>query len=128
MYENMAKDISKQSKRLGGKMAVAQALYSRKQRDSMRKIIGPECVFIVLNMNRDCQKKRIMERHGDDMNGDFLDLMLKRAEMYEPARADEENAYNVDITKDTSRDDLVQKILDIVNQLEKKTPWKNAPE
>ena len=128
MYENMAKDISKQSKRLGGKMAVAQALYTRKQRDSMRKIIGPECVFIVLNMNRDCQKKRIMERHGDDMNGDFLDLMLKRAEMYEPARADEENAYNVDITKDTSRDDLVQKILDIVNQLEKKTPWKNAPE
>ena len=128
MYENMAKDISKQSKRLGGKMVVAQAIYSRKQRDSMRKILGPECVFIVLNMNRDCQKKRIMERHGDDMNGDFLDLMLKRAEMYEPARADEKNAYNVDITKDMSRDDLVQKILDIVNQLEKKTPWKNATE
>ena len=35
MYDNMAEDISKQSKRLGGKMAVAQALYSRKQRDSM---------------------------------------------------------------------------------------------
>ena len=31
MYENMAKDISKQSKRLGGKMAVAHKLDVRDQ-------------------------------------------------------------------------------------------------
>ena len=126
MYDNMAKDISKQSKRLGGKMVVAQAIYSRKQRDSMRKILGPECVFIVLNMSSDCQKKRVMERHGDGMNGDFLDLILKLASRYEPAGADEENAYNIDITEDMSRDDVIQKILEIVHQLEKKTPWKNG--
>ena len=88
MYENMAKDISKQNKRLGGKMAVAQALYSRKQRDSMRKILGPECVFIVLNMSSDCQKKRVMGRHGDGMNKDFLNLMIKLAGMYDPSGAD----------------------------------------
>ena len=126
MYDNMAEDISKQSKRLGGKMAVAQALYSRKQRDSMRKILGPECIFIVLNMSHDCQKKRVLGRHGDGMNKEFLDMMIKMAAMYEPAGADEENAYNVDITEDMNREDVIQKILDIVSQLEKKMPWKNG--
>ena len=103
MYESMAKDISKQSKRLGGNMAVAQAIYSRKQRDDMRKILGPDCVFIVLNMSNECQKKRVLGRHGDSMNEDFLNLMIKLARMYEPAGADEENAYNVEITEDMTR-------------------------
>jgi gluconate kinase len=79
---------------LGGKMAVAQAIYSRKQREAMSKILGPECVFIVLNMSRDCQKKRIIARHGEDMNENALAFLFKMAEMYEPAGEDEENAYN----------------------------------
>merc|ERR1711962_116550 len=56
----IAKDVLHQNKRLGGRMAVAHAVFSRKQRDSMRKILGPECVFIVLNMSRECQKKRVL--------------------------------------------------------------------
>ena len=119
MYDHMANDISKQNKRFGGKMAVAQAIYSRKQRDSMRKILGPECMFIVLNMSRECQKKRVTERHGEDANEDFMNMLIKFAAMYEPAGEDEENAYNVEITEDMSREDVIQKILDIVDKLEK---------
>ena len=100
-------------------MAVAQAIYSRKQRDSMRKILGPECTFIVLNMSRECQKKRVTERHGEDANEDFMNMLIKFAAMYEPAGEDEENAYNVEITEDMSREDVIQKILDIVDKLEK---------
>ena len=59
----VAKDISKQNKRFGGKMAVAHAVFSRRQREALRKILGPECVFIVLNMSRDCQKKRVIARY-----------------------------------------------------------------
>ena len=114
----VAKDISKQNKRFGGNMAVAQAIYSRKQRDSMRKILGPECTFIVLNMSRECQKKRVTERHGEDANEDFMNMLIKFAAMYEPAGEDEENAYNVEITEDMSREDVIQKILDIVDKLE----------
>ena len=112
MYDLMAKDISKQSKRLGGKMAVAQAIYSRKQRDSMRKILGSKCVFIVLNMSRECQKKRVIARHGED-NEDILNMLIKFAELYEPAGEDEENAFNLEITEDMNREDVIQKILEI---------------
>ena len=131
-YNHMAEDISKQNKRLGGKMAVAQAIYSRKQRDAMRKILGPECVFIVLNMSRECQKKRIIARHGESFNENALNFMIKMAELYEPAGEDEENAYNVEITEDMNREDVIQKILKIVDNLEetkkeeKYMPWKSG--
>ena len=117
-YNHMAEDISKQNKRLGGKMAVAQAIYSRKQRDAMRKILGPECVFVVLNMSRECQKKRIIARHGESFNENALNFMIKMAELYEPAGEDEENAYNVEITEDMNREDVIQKILKIADNLE----------
>ena len=128
MYDQMAEDISKQNKRLGGKMAVAQAIFSRKQRDSMRKILGSKCVFIVLNMSRECQKKRVIARHGES-NEELLNMLIKFAEMYEPAGEDEENAYNVEITEDMNRDDVIEKILKIVNNVEEKEvayPWKNG--
>ena len=132
MYDHMAADISKQNKRLGGKMAVAQAIYSRKQREAMGKIIGPECVFVVLNMSRECQKKRIIARHGEDMHENALAFLIKMAEMYEPAGEDEENAYNIEITEDMNREDVIKKILEIVDNLEEKKveekyiPWKNG--
>ena len=132
MYNHMAADISKQNKRLGGKMAVAQAIYSRKQREAMKKILGPECVFIVLNMSRECQKKRVIARHGEGMNENALNFLIKMAEMYEPAGEDEENAYNVEITEDMNREDVIQKILKIVDNLEEKKeeekymPWKSG--
>ena len=63
LLDEVAKDISKQNKRLGGNMAVAHAVFSRRQREALRKILGPECVFIVLNMSRDCQKKRVIARY-----------------------------------------------------------------
>ena len=118
MYDCMAADISKQNKRLGGKMAVAQAIYSREQRDSMKKILGPECVFIVLNLSKECQKKRVTERHGEDANEEFMNMLINFAKMYEPAGEDEENAYNVEITEDMNREDVIQKILDIVDNLD----------
>ena len=133
----IAKDVLHQNKRLGGRMAVAHAVFSRKQRDSMRKILGPECVFIVLNMSRECQKKRVLARHGSQggpLDDSFLNMLIKFAEMYEPAGEDEENAYNVTITEDMDREDVIEKILEIVDNLdvknmtkeEKYMPWKNG--
>ena len=37
------------------------------------------------------------------MSEDFLDRMIKLVGMFEPAGADEENAYNVEITEDMTR-------------------------
>ena len=116
MFDLMAKDIIHQRKRLGGNMVIAQAINSQKQRERMRKLIGPDLVFIVLGMSRECQKKRIMGRHGEDFPETFLNIMIKMAEIYEPAGAEEENAFNVVITEDDSRDDVLQKIMDILKE------------
>ena len=119
--DEVAKDISKQSKRFGGNMAVAHAVFSRQQRDAIRKILGPECVFMVLNMSRDFQKKRVIARHGKGTGMDgLIAMMIKFAELYEPAGEDEEGAHNVEITEDMNREDVIQKILEIVDNLEKK--------
>ena len=117
----VAKDISKQNIRFGGNMAVAHAVFSRRQREALRKILGPECVFIVLNMSRECQKKRVIARHAKDTGMDgLIAMMIKFAELYEPAGEDEEGAHNVEITEDMNREDVIQKILEIVDTLEEK--------
>ena len=36
----------------------------RRGRDLCREILGSDVVFIVLNMTKSCQKKRIEARHG----------------------------------------------------------------
>ena len=102
-------------------MAIAQAVFSRRQRDKLRKIIGPDLVFIVLNMTKECQMKRIKGRHGDSpMLEEFMRVLVKYAEMCEPAGDDEENAFNVTISEDMSKDDVVKKVLEVVNNLDKK--------
>ena len=121
LYDQMSNHVMIQRKRLGGDMAIAQAVFSRRQRDKLRKIIGPDLVFIVLNMTKECQVKRIKGRHGDSpMLEEFMRVLVKYAEMCEPAGDDEENAFNVTISEDMSKDDVVKKVLEVVNNLEKK--------
>merc|ERR1711974_96619 len=47
----MSREILKQKKRLGGDFAVA-AVVSRRSRDLCRSILGPDVVFIVLNLTK----------------------------------------------------------------------------
>ena len=116
MYDEMAIEIGKQRKRLGGDWAVAQAVFTRNQRNMLRRVLGPDLVFIVLNMTKDCQMHRIKSRHGDSMGGDLVNIMLNFFELCEPAGEDEENAFNVTITEDMNRDDVMEKILEIANK------------
>ena len=110
----LAKDIIHQRKRLGGNMVIAQAINSQKQRERMRNLIGPDLVFIVLGLSKECQMKRVKARHGEDFP--FVDMLIKISDLYEPAGAEEENAFNVVITEDDSRDDVLQKIVDILKE------------
>ena len=114
MLDLLAKDIIHQRKRLGGNMVIAQAINSQKQRERMRKLIGPDLVFIVLGLSKECQMKRVKARHGEDFP--FVDMLIKISDLYEPAGAEEENAFNVVINEDDSRDDVLQKIVDILKK------------
>ena len=123
LYNGMAKNIANHRQRLGCNMAVAQAIYSRKQREILFKIVGPDLIFVVLNLTKNCIKKRLEERHGDTLNETLMGMLMKVADMCEPAGSDEKNAYNVYITEDMTPDDVIEKIQEIVNQ---KPPWKNG--
>ena len=115
--EVVSKTILKQRKRLGGDWSIALACFSRSQREMLRKILGPDLVFIVLNMTNECQMKRLAGRHGDGQGEEFTGYLTKMFEIYEPAENDEENAYNVKVTEDMTPDDVIQKVLEIVQNL-----------
>jgi len=112
-YKMMAEDILKQKKRLGGTFAVAHAVATRGSRDYLRKLMGPDLVFVVINMTRECQKERLKERHGESVG----DLMEKMFNLYEPAGEDEENAFNVTVDTGMSRQDVLKQVRDIAEGL-----------
>ena len=109
-YQAMAEDITRQKKRLGGSFAVAHAVATVKSRDFIRSHMGPELVFIVLNMTQECQKERLKQRHGDTVG----DAMINMFKMYEPAKEGEKNTFNVTIDQGMSKEDVMEEVLKIV--------------
>ena len=77
-------------------------------------MVGPDLVFIVLSMSKECQKGRVMARHGENFPEEFMQLLIKAADLYEPAGAEEENAFNVVITETDSREDVLEKIVQLL--------------
>ena len=116
LYKNMGQDIVKQSKRLGGDMIIAQAVFSRDQREYLREIIGPNLIFLVLNMNKDCQMKRVTER-TPGIGEKYLEILYNYAERCEPGAKDEINTYNVTVTEEMTREDLEKIVLEFVQKL-----------
>jgi len=111
-YSFMCQDIAAQRRRIGGDWVVAHAVPTRAIRDHIRAGLGPDLIFVVLNMTHEDQLKRVKARHGDTgVGARFVELATKSYTIYEPADDDEENAINVMITKDMSREDVVEKIL-----------------
>ena len=118
MFHEMALHIDQQRKRLGGNWAIAQAVFSRAQRDQIRKDLGPNLIFMVLNVTRECQHKRVVKRHGDgEHSKQFVEKMEKYYDLYEPAGEDEENAYNISVTEDMSVEDVIEEILKIAENI-----------
>ena len=70
--------------------------------------------FLVLNLTKGCQKKRLLARHGGEAAGDFADHLSRMHDMYEQAGEDEEGSYNVMITEDMTPDDVLNKVLEII--------------
>ena len=80
-----------------------------------------------MNMTKSCQKQRLKGRHGvgDDEDSDIgkeIQEGLERLyDSYEPAGEDEEGAYNVNITEDMTREDVLKQVIDIMAKI-----WKIA--
>ena len=109
-YKAMAEDIIRQKKRLGGNFAVAHAVPTVKSRAYIRSLMGPELVFIVLNITTECQKERIKQRQGDTM----ADGLVSLYKYYQSAKEGEKNAFNVTIDQRMSKEDVMEEVLKIV--------------
>ena len=72
LYDCRSRDISRQWARIGGNMVVAQAVFSRNQRDKIRNIVGNDVIFIILNMTKTLETKRREERHGNRWVNSFI--------------------------------------------------------
>ena len=112
----MAKQIMTQKERLGGDFAVAFAVVTRESREFLRRILGPQLVFVVLNLTKECQTKRILARHPGEDQKMFQDVLMNMFDSYEPAGDDDTNAYNVTINEDMTPDQVMQSVLDTIKQ------------
>ena len=112
--EGGARDIAKHKEKLKGDWSVALGIFNRNHRDAVRKILGSEVVFIVLNLTKDCQRKRCQSRMGGGGGEGVVDMFTKMFDMYEPAGDDEENAFNIVVTEEMTVDDVEKKVLEIV--------------
>ena len=118
VIEVTGKDIARQRERLGGDWAVAFAVYSRSQREALHKIFGSDLVFIVLNLTKECQMKRVKGRHGDgEQMEEVNDMFVKLNDLYKPADDDEKNAFNIFVTEDMTPEDVVQKTIAIIQNI-----------
>ena len=113
----MGDHIVQQKKRLGGTFAAAFAVATRTGRDFVRQLVGPDLVFIVMNITAECQADRLKSRHGEGQGGDFLETAFKN---FQPAGEDEPRTYNLDIEKGDSKEEVLRKAFEIVNLVEKR--------
>ena len=67
-YEAMATDIRNEKKRIGGNFSIAHVLLTREMRDNVRRILGPDVIFILLRMSPEDRRKRVLMRHKGDEN------------------------------------------------------------
>ena len=113
-YTSMAKDVAAQKKRIGGNFSIAEAVTSRSFRDHIRLTI-PDCIFITLTIAKEAQMKRIKARQGDHMSEGMLEDLSNIHKLYELPGENEPNTFNVDITDDMKPQDVMKKVLEILD-------------
>ena len=102
--------------RVGGNFSVAFALFTKRQRGQARQKLGKKLVFIVLKMTRTCMRKRLAARHGGDENSHAVDSIVNMHSLYEDVGEDEPQAYTVTVDENTTKNDVITKVLDIMEK------------
>jgi len=118
-YTEMCKDISTQRERIGGDWAIAHVVFSREIRDMMRKIFGPELLFIVLTMSKEDRNKRLMERHDGDLKFvETMETFEKIMDANDNKSVPEPNTISVTVTKDMTRMQVVEEVQRLIKAKE----------
>ena len=118
-YKYMSECIGYERKRIGGDWAVAQAVPTRRLRDVIRKHLGDDkVVFLLIGLDSDATRKRLDKRHGESEEGLVMtDFLMKINSFYDLKAADEDNTYDVIVTEEMTPNDVVLKMMEIINEL-----------
>ena len=74
-YAAMAQDIGAEKKRIGGDFAVATVIITKEIRDKMREWLGPDLIFVHLEMSQEDRRARVLGRHMGEANAaDLMDV------------------------------------------------------
>lgn len=113
--EFLAKDVKMHKERMGGNFVIAHSVAEKEERDQVREIL-PDCIFVFLNITKDCQEKRLLARHGNSKASEGVVKWLKSIHKYfEPSEESEKKSYDINITEDMTPADVIRIVLDTIN-------------
>ena len=110
LYQLLARHIAVERKRLGGDFIAAISLETKHFRDTMRKVIGPEVVFVILHIEQDLQYQRVLQREKDPKSQRFQH-MTKVFPFFDDVSREEENDVKINVTEEKTTEDIVHEIL-----------------
>ena len=108
----MCEDILAERARLGGDWAVAFAIPDLASRDLLRRLLGPELVFVVLELSPELQAERLEERDGRDRARMLEDIF----KVYQPAGPTEERAIPFKQTTNATVEENLESVLGLINE------------
>ena len=115
-YKHVAMNVKHEKERIGGDWIVAQAVPKRSLRDLIRKHLGPDLIFVILNLSKETQKQRIEARNGgdDNDNAGVTEWIAKMFDQFEEKQDDEPSTVSIDVSADMTQDQVVNKILNLI--------------
>jgi len=116
-YTLMCEDIRGEKERIGGDWAIAHCTMTRDMRDFIRTKLGPDFIFVLLEMDLDTTKERLRKRHHGDEQA--VEMLAALNEKCDPAGDGEENVVTVKVTKEMSPQDVIKKTMEIVEKMKR---------
>ena len=106
----LSQDIASEKAKIGGNWAVAFAAPTRKIRDVIKK----ECqaTFVVLTVSQETQEQRVKGRHSED-DPRVIEWLTSMQQCFEPVQPDEKDAFDLIITPEMGKDEIVKKVLEL---------------
>ena len=109
LYTLICKEILEERQKMGGNWIVNQGVPNRECRDFVRKLLGPDLIFVILTLSENEQEKRIKKRYGDK-NESVLKYFKDLQSLFKPCEDDEPNTFNVVINEEMTPEDVATEI------------------
>ena len=118
-YGAIAKNINYERQRIGGDWIIAQGVAKKIHRDVIRRIIGPDLLFITLALSPEAQTQRLNTRYEgmpEAAKKGAIAMFEATLKHFEPATEDEDNAVHIEISSEMTREDVLKIILQTMNK------------